>query len=73
MPEIVPVRPDDTWLADLLDRVDSGGDIVLAKGGRSVARLVRVEAQAAKGDAKDPEFKPVVGMGLVMMPPPEEG
>ena len=72
MPEIIPVRPDDAWLAQILDRVRSGGDIVLAKDGQVFARLVRVEPALAKGDAAPAEFREVVGKeGFVMMMPPE--
>lgn len=73
MPEIIPVRPDDAWLSQILDRVRSGGDLVLAKDGQAFARLVRVEPVVQKGDPSAPvEFREVVGKeGFVMMKPPE--
>jgi prevent-host-death family protein len=35
-------------LAQLLDRVDAGDEIVIARGGQPIARLVRIAPQAGK-------------------------
>lgn len=73
MPEIIAVRPEDAWLAEILDRVRTGGDIVLAKDGQAFARLVRVEPISRKGDPDTPlEFRELVGAeGFVMIRPTE--
>ncbi|MBR21213.1 MAG: hypothetical protein CMF57_02015 [Leifsonia sp.] len=48
MSEQVTVHEVKTRLSELLARVELGGDIVIARGGRPVARLVAVEPVAER-------------------------
>lgn len=72
LPEIIAIREDDAWLAEILTRVRAGGDIVLAKAGEPYARLVRLEPLVPRADAPPPEFHELVGQeGFVMMRKPD--
>ncbi len=48
MPVIVNVHEAKTHLSRLLERVSRGEEIVIAKAGRPVARLVSVEERPAR-------------------------
>lgn len=55
MSEVVNVHEAKTHLSRLLDRVQGGEEIVIAKAGRPVARLVAVTEQSGRrtpGSAK---------------------
>lgn len=51
MSETVNVHEAKTHLSRLLDRVSRGEEIVIAKAGRPVARLVSVEGRRTPGSA----------------------
>lgn len=62
---VVSLDEAETQLGQLLDRVAAGEDVVIAKAGKAVARLVPVQPPAsrlpglAKGRVTDAFFEPL--------------
>ncbi|MBI3513452.1 MAG: type II toxin-antitoxin system Phd/YefM family antitoxin [Proteobacteria bacterium] len=65
MPDIVNVYEAKTKLSLLLDRVAAGEEIIIAKAGTPIAKLVPVEGRQprrpgfAKGEVGDEFFEPL--------------
>ena len=53
MAKTVNIHEAKTHLSRLVRRVQSGEEIVIARGGKPVARLVAVESSAARGLGRD--------------------
>ncbi len=53
MPKIVNIHEAKTHLSRLVRRAQSGEEIVIARGGRPVARLVGVEPSTARALGRD--------------------
>ena len=45
---VVTIQKAETGLAELLERVEAGEEIVIARGDEPVAKLVRVERETSK-------------------------
>lgn len=73
MPTIVDIREAKTYLPKLLVRASIGEEIIIAKAGKPVARLVAIEEETAErlpGTAKGqvviaPDFDAPLPQGLV--------
>jgi prevent-host-death family protein len=72
MIDIINIHEAKTHLSRLVDRAAAGDDIVIARAGKPVARLTRIEAPAGAGPRQPGMFAGLVVPDAFFDPLPDE-